>query len=142
MASEKTELLGFARDIVVAQITATPRPDSEVPALLESVYGALHRLMNLAVYSPDEHRQLLQPRAPAVPISESITHDYLVCLEDGRRLQLLKRYLQTQYGLTPDMYRERWGLPKNYPMSAPCITEQRRSMAKQNKLGGKIAKRT
>ena len=143
MAAEKTELLGYARDIAIAQLTANPRPDSEIPGLIEIIYVALHRLMNLSVVTSDgkELVALNPPRVPAVPIEESITHDHLVCLEDGRKLQMMKRYLQTRYHLTPEMYRKRWGLPSDYPMSAPCVTAQRRALAKENRLGGKIERK-
>ena len=143
MAAEKAELLGYARDIAIAQLTANPRPDSEIPGLIEIIYVALHRLMNLTVVTSDgkELVALNPPRVPAVPIEESITHDHLVCLEDGRKLQMMKRYLQTRYHLTPEMYRKRWGLPSDYPMSAPCVTAQRRALAKENRLGGKIERK-
>ena len=72
---------------------------------------------------------------PPVPIEQSITPGYLICLEDGKRLRMLKRYLKTQYGMTPEKYREKWGLPDNYPMVAPEVSKQRSAIAKASGLG-------
>ena len=74
-------------------------------------------------------------RAPAVPIDQSITRDHIVCLEDGKPLRMLKRYLMSQYGMTPDDYRRKWGLPADYPMMAPAVSDQRREAAVRNGLG-------
>ena len=78
---------------------------------------------------------------PAVPVKKSITPDYLVCLEDGKKLKMLKRHLMTHYGITPDEYRAKWGLPADYPMVAPNYAEQRRSLAVKIGLGRKPGKR-
>jgi MucR family transcriptional regulator, transcriptional regulator of exopolysaccharide biosynthesis len=96
---------------------------AELPALIRSTYAALAEL------SPDQFCS--QPhRAPAVPIEESVTRDYIVCLDDGRHLKTLKRYLWRKYALTPQQYRARWHLPDDYPMVAPGYAELRSSLAK------------
>lgn len=79
----------------------------------------------------------VEARPPAVPISQSVKHDYIVCLEDGMKLQTLKRHLQAAYGMTPQQYREKWHLPKDYPMTAPAYSERRSAMAKSLGLGRK-----
>jgi predicted transcriptional regulator len=96
---------------------------AELPALIRNTYATLSELAaNRADSSPT-------PRVPAVPIDRSITRDYIVCLDDGRRLKTLRRYLKRKYSLTPDQYRERWGLPADYPMVAPGYSELRSSLA-------------
>jgi predicted transcriptional regulator len=97
---------------------------AELPALIRTTYAVLSEL------SPD--RFCSQPlQAPAVPIDESVTRDYIVCLEDGRRLKTLKRYLRRKYSLTPEQYRVRWHLPENYPMVAPGYAQLRSSLARR-----------
>jgi predicted transcriptional regulator len=98
-------------------VTAT-----ELPGLIRSTYAML---TELTASHPDSQT----PMAPAVPIDKSITRDYIVCLDDGRRLKTLRRYLKRKYSLTPDQYRERWGLPDDYPMVAPGYSELRSSLA-------------
>ncbi|MFT8421617.1 MAG: MucR family transcriptional regulator [Gluconacetobacter sp.] len=78
-----------------------------------------------------------KPLTPAVPVNQSVHHDYLVCLEDGKQMTMLKRYLMTNYGLTPEAYKEKWGLPRDYPMSAPGYSESRSKLAKDLGLGRK-----
>jgi predicted transcriptional regulator len=95
---------------------------AELPGLIRSTYAMLTGLT-----ASDTDSQA--PRAPAVPIDKSITRDYIVCLDDGRRLKTLRRYLKRKYSLTPDQYRERWGLPDDYPMVAPGYSELRSSLA-------------
>jgi predicted transcriptional regulator len=91
----------------------------ELPTLIRSTYATLTELTASCTHS----------RVPAVPIDRSITHDYIVCLDDGRRLKTLRRYIKRKYSLTPDQYRERWGLPDDYPMVAPGYSELRSSLA-------------
>ena len=95
---------------------------AELPALIRSTYAMLTELTASRTDSQT-------PRVPAVPIDRSITRDYIVCLDDGRRLKTLRRYLKRKYSLTPDQYRERWGLPDDYPMVAPGYSELRSSLA-------------
>jgi predicted transcriptional regulator len=98
-------------------VTAT-----ELPGLIRSTYAMLTELTASQTDSQT-------PRAPAVPIDKSITRDYIVCLDDGKRLKTLRRYLKRKYSLTPEQYRERWGLPEDYPMVAPGYSELRSSLA-------------
>ena len=95
---------------------------AELPTLIRSTYATLTELTASRADSQT-------PRVPAVPIDRSITRDYIVCLDDGRRLKTLRRYLRRKYSLTPDQYRERWGLPDDYPMVAPGYSELRSSLA-------------
>ena len=100
-------------------ITAT-----ELPGLIRNTYATLSELT-----SDRTHPQ--PPRSPAVPIDKSVTRDYIVCLEDGRHLKTLRRYIKRKYSLTPDQYRARWGLPDDYPMVAPGYSQLRSSLAKR-----------
>ena len=95
---------------------------AELPELIRSTYATLAELTA-------SRTDFQTPRAPAVPIDRSITRDYIVCLDDGRRLKTLRRYLKRKYSLTPEQYRERWGLPDDYPMVAPGYSELRSSLA-------------
>jgi predicted transcriptional regulator len=138
------DLLQSCTAIVVAQLTTTPTIAAEVPALIRSVYDTLCDL------NCSGHASASDPGAadaataavqvPAVPVEQSVTQDYLVCLEDGKQLRMLKRYLMTHFGMTPDDYREKWGLPADYPMAAPSVSEQRRSAALTGRFG-KTARR-
>jgi predicted transcriptional regulator len=101
---------------------------SDLPDLISGIFGALAR-----VDSPLE--QAAEPQSPAVSIKKSITDDYLICLEDGRRFKSLKRHLRTKYGLSPEVYRAKWGLAKDYPMVAPAYAAARSNLAKQMGLG-------
>ena len=101
---------------------------NDLPALIDRVYSAISGLGRPVV--PVQERP-----QPAVPIKKSVMPDYIVCLEDGRKLKMLKRHLKTAYNLTPDEYRERWGLPADYPMVAPSYANQRSALAKTIGLG-------
>jgi len=115
--------------IVAAYLANKPLPVSEIPALISQVYQTLASL-------DDAPKPVIEERPePAVSIRKSITPDYLVCLEDGKKLKMLKRHLKTSYQLSPDEYRERWGLPADYPMVAPNYAIQRSKLAKQIGLG-------
>jgi predicted transcriptional regulator len=102
----------------------------ELVDLIHSVYG---KLSDLAA-GTDEKKQIL---TPAVPIKKSVTPDHVICLEDGKKLKMLKRHLMTAYGLTPDEYRVKWGLPSDYPMVAPNYAAKRQELAKKIGLGRK-----
>ncbi|MDA1131719.1 MAG: MucR family transcriptional regulator [Proteobacteria bacterium] len=121
------ELLGFTADIVSAHVANNTVAVTDLPQLIRQVYAALANVDGGGAAAP--------PPAPAVPIKKSVTPDYIVCLEDGRKLKMLKRHLMTRYGLTPDAYRERWGLPGDYPMVAPNYARQRSALAKKIGLG-------
>lgn len=116
-----------ATGIVAAYVSRNPVGAERLPELIAQVHGTL---AGLGV----RPRQSERPR-PAVPVRQSITPDYLVCLEDGRRLKMLKRHLRAAYGLSPSEYRERWGLPGDYPMVAPNYASRRSDLARQMGLG-------
>ena len=100
----------------------------ELPLLIKSVQTGLASLERTP-------QQVSEPRKPAVPVTRSVFRDHIVCLEDGRRFKTLKRHLRTAYGLTPDQYRTRWGLPQDYPVVAPAYAASRAVMARENGLG-------
>ncbi|MBR0663990.1 MucR family transcriptional regulator [Roseomonas hellenica] len=122
------DLLALTAEIVAAHVANNSATQADLPALIQNVHRTLAGLGEPSA-PPEEKRQ------PAVPIKRSITPDYLICLEDGRKLKSMKRHLMTAFGLTPEQYRERWGLPKDYPMVAPAYSAKRSEMAKQIGLG-------
>jgi predicted transcriptional regulator len=121
------ELLPLVTEVVAAKLSTSKTPSSEVAALIQSVYQVLDELKIKG--TPAELPE------PAVPIKRSVTPDYIVCLEDGRRLKMLKRHLRKAFNMTPDQYRRRWGLPVDYPMTAPNYAETRSKIAKNAGLG-------
>ena len=123
-------LITLTSDIVSAHVTNNSVSVEELPTLIKNVYGALD-----SVGQPQEVEE--EKPEPAVSIRASVKPDYLVCLEDGKKLKMLKRYLRTNYDMSPDEYRERWGLPADYPMVAPNYAETRRELAKKIGLGRK-----
>ncbi|MBB2206630.1 MucR family transcriptional regulator [Gluconacetobacter takamatsuzukensis] len=123
-------LLELTAQIVSAHVSNNSVVADGVPDLIRQVYQALTSLGQVA---PEPEK--LQP---AVPIKRSVFPDYIVCLEDGKKLKMLKRHLQSAYGMTPDQYRERWGLPTDYPMVAPNYAERRSTLAREIGLGRKI----
>jgi predicted transcriptional regulator len=122
-------LITLTADIVTAHVANNNLDGSALPALISSVYGALAGLGAPVVAET-------RPE-PAVSIRASIKPEYLVCLEDGKKMKMLKRHLMTAYGMTPEQYRERWNLPADYPMVAPDYAEKRRELAKKIGLGRK-----
>ncbi len=131
MTSHSTyELLEITTDIVASFVSNNPLPASGLPDLIATVHSTV---LALASETPAE-----APRPdPAVPISKSITPDFIICLEDGRKLKMLKRYLRSRYDLSPEEYRARWGLPADYPMVAPNYAKRRSAFAKEIGLGRK-----
>ena len=129
----KETLLMLTSDIVAAHVSNNSVSVDEVPALIQNVYGALAGLGN----APAAEEKL----EPAVSVRSSVKADHIVCLEDGKRMKMLKRHLMTDHGLTPAEYRTRWGLPADYPMVAPDYAEKRRVLAKQIGLGRKPGQR-
>ena len=123
-------LITLTSDIIAAHVSNNNVNGEELPSLITSVYGALAGLGNAP--APVEVRP-----EPAVSIRASIKPDYIVCLEDGKKLKMLKRHLMTNYKLTPEQYRQRWNLPADYPMVAPNYAEKRRELAKKIGLGRK-----
>ena len=128
----RNELLALTADIVAAHVANNRVATAEVSDLIASVHGALSGLAEPKA-EPEVAPQ------PAVPVRSSVKHDYLVCLEDGKKLKMLKRYLRTNYDMTPEQYRSKWGLPRDYPMVAPAYAEQRRGLAQKIGLGRKPA---
>lgn len=126
-------LITLTSDIVTAHVANNDVDVADVPALIQNVYGAL---AGLGDKEPEETRP-----EPAVSIRASIKPDYLVCLEDGKKMKMLKRHLMTAYNMTPEEYRERWNLPADYPMVAPNYAEKRRELAKKIGLGRKPGQR-
>ncbi len=126
---EKSEVIEMTADIVSAYVGNNTVPASELPGLIQSVHGAL------AIVSSGADAAEAQPKEPAVPIRRSITPDFLICLDDGRKFKSLKRHLRTTYNLSPDDYRSKWGLAKDYPMVAPNYAKARSELAKQMGLG-------
>jgi predicted transcriptional regulator len=124
------ELLALTADIVSSHFANNIVAPGEVPGVIESVYSTLAKLG-----SPVEAPVIRQE--PAVSIRASVKPDYIICLEDGKKLKMLKRHIMTRYGMTPDQYRAKWGLPPDYPMTAPNYAEQRRTLAKSIGLGTK-----
>ncbi len=131
MADEAQDmLLTLTADIVAAHVSNNSVGMSDLPDLISRVHGALSGLGS-PVEAP------VEKQAPAVSIRASVKPDYIVCLEDGKKLKMLRRYLMTNFGMTPDDYRAKWGLPKDYPMVAPAYAEKRRTLAKEIGLGTK-----
>lgn len=129
-SSETNEMLiTLTADIVTAHVANNDVDGDTLPSLIQNVYGALS---SLGAQDVEEEKP-----EPAVPIRSSVKKDYIVCLEDGKKMKMLKRHLMTAYGMTPDEYRERWGLPADYPMVAPAYAEKRRELAKKIGLGRK-----
>jgi predicted transcriptional regulator len=116
-------------DIVSAYVSNNSVPSSDLPALIGQVHSALTRVSSGQGESPAE------PPKPAISVKKSITADHIVCLEDGKKFKSLKRHLRTQYSMTPEQYREKWGLPADYPMVAPNYAAARSHLAKQMGLG-------
>jgi predicted transcriptional regulator len=130
--SEK-ELVELTSTIVAAHVANNSVPLSELPDLIASVYQSLTGL-GVAPTVVEEKPQ------PAVPIKKSVTQDFIICLEDGKKLKMLKRHLKTAYGMTPEEYREKWSLPSDYPMVAPSYADHRSSLAKKIGLGTRSRK--
>ena len=121
--------IGFAADIVSAFVTKNAVAASDLPTLISDVHSALIKVTSKTV------APVAETPKPAVSPRKSITNDFLICLEDGRRFKSLKRHLRTHYNLSPDEYREKWGLSSDYPMVAPNYAKARSDLAKQSGLG-------
>ena len=126
---EKPELLEMTADIVSAYVGNNTVSAETLPSLIANIHAALSQVTTGAVEPEPE------PKEPAVPIRKSIAPDYLICLEDGRKFKSLKRHLRTKYDMSPEEYRTKWGLAKDYPMVAPNYAKARSDLAKQMGLG-------
>jgi predicted transcriptional regulator len=127
--SKADEILKLASNIVAAYVSNNPIPVSDVPAMIKTIHGTLDGL------SGASNGDAATAQKPAIAVKRSITPDYIVCLEDGKKLKMLKRYLRSTYGMTPEAYRAKWGLPADYPMVAPNYAAQRSEFAKKIGLG-------
>ncbi len=131
--TESVDLHAMTTTIVAAHVANNVVPVGELSKLIQQVFEALSTVSSGA--------QAPEKPQPATTVKKSVTPDYIVCLEDGKKLKMLKRHLKTSYGLSPDEYRERWGLPADYPMVAPNYAAQRSALAKKIGLGTKPRKR-
>ena len=127
--AENGSLIDLAADIVSAYVSNNTVPAHELPAIIAEVYSALQKTNGGVVELAPE------PVKPAVPVKKSVTPEYIVCLEDGKKFKSLKRHLRTQYNMSPEEYREKWGLPSDYPMVAPNYAAARSELAKKMGLG-------
>ncbi len=125
-------IVEMAAEIVSAYVRNNSVPVGELPTLLQSVHDSLGSIVNGA--KPEAAKEPLQPK---VPIKKSVTNEYIICLEDGKRYKSLKRHLHSAYGMSPQEYRDKWGLPKDYPMVAPAYADARSNLAKTMGLGRK-----
>lgn len=123
------ELLKLSTQIVSAYVSNNPVPVGDLPGMIKSVHATLGGLAGSSAVDVQTNQK------PAVPVKKSIHPEYIVCLEDGKKLKMLKRYLRSRYGLSPDDYRAKWGLPADYPMVAPSYAAQRSEFAKKIGLG-------
>lgn len=147
----ETEILRFTKEIVVAHVSRNTLDSESLLDLIRNVYTTLSATQGPlpegeaepaeangeapAEAGQDGHEAPAAPLVPAVPVEESVTPDYIVCLEDGRRFKTMKRWLRATYGLSPEQYKERWGLPTDYPLTAPNYTKAKSVDAKRQGLG-------
>ena len=129
----RDDILRMAVDVVAAYVSKNVLPAGQIPDVIQTVYSSLSH-----IDVPQTEMKTEAPR-PAVPVKKSVTPDYIVCLEDGKKLKMLKRHLRTTYDMTPEEYRAKWGLAADYPMVAPNYAAQRSDFAKKIGLGRKVA---
>ncbi len=129
-----SDSISLASDIVAAYVSNNKINASEVPTLISNTYDAIAGLR-------ESDARFSNAGEPAVPIKKSITPDYIICLEDGKKLKMLKRYLRTHFDMSPEDYRRKWGLPADYPLTAPNYSKQRSKVAKTTGLGKSSIKR-
>ena len=125
----RSELLELTSEIVAAHVSNNTLSVNDLPQLIRDVYATLETV--------GTGNKTLAPLTPVVPIRKSVTPEFLVCLEDGKKLKMLKRHLKTSYNMTPEEYRQKWNLPRDYPMVAPNYAKQRSDLAKEIGLGKK-----
>ena len=129
--SEQGQLSELTAKIVAAYLSRNVVPPSDIPQLIATVHSA----MAISGQPQDSADAVSEPQRPAVPIKKSVQPDHIVCLEDGKKLKMLKRHLSSSFGMTPDQYRAKWGLPSDYPMVAPNYAKARSELALQIGLG-------
>lgn len=127
--NDKEYILELATDLVSAYVSNNQLDPEALPGLIETVYKSMSSLTG------DDSDLSAEKPVPAVPVEDSITDDYIICLEDGQKYKSLKRHLRTKFELTPKAYREKWGLPLDYPMVAPNYSVERSRLAKRTGLG-------
>ena len=135
---EKSNLLELTANIAAAYVGNNSVPQADLPNLIATIYRSLESAPHGGARNKPADAAELKP---AVPVRKSITPDYIICLEDGKKFKSLKRHLRTHYDLSPEQYREKWGLPLDYPMVAPNYAEARSSLAKKIGLGQNRAER-
>jgi predicted transcriptional regulator len=128
-------LLRMTSEIVASFVSSNPVTPESLPDVIRSVHRTILALSGPSEPRPDERLK------PAVPISKSVSNDHIICLEDGKKLKMLKRYLRSKFDMSPDDYRRKWGLPADYPMVAPSYTERRSEFAKKIGLGKGVRKK-
>jgi predicted transcriptional regulator len=130
--NEKEDILELATDLVASYVRNNQIDADQLPNLLTSVFETMHEI----VHGEDPQNTVIPvPAVPAVPVDQSVHDDYLICLEDGQKYKSLKRHLRTKFELTPKAYREKWGLPTDYPMVAHNYSRERSRLAKRTGLG-------
>ena len=132
--SSSNAYIELTTEIVSAYVSNNSLPTAEVPALIEAIYGSLNKIASGTQEAP------VEALVPAVAVKKSITPDFIICLEDGKKFKSLKRHLRTKYDMTPDQYRAKWGLPSDYPMVAPNYASARSELAKAMGLGAQRRK--
>ena len=128
----RSELLELTSEIVAAHVSNNTLAVNDLPQLIQDVYSTLA--------SVGERESFTERPLPAISIKKSVTPEFIICLEDGKKLKMLKRHLKTAYNMTPDEYRQRWSLPRDYPMVAPNYAKQRSELAKEIGLGKKTTR--
>jgi len=127
--TESLDIMAMVSEIVAAYISNNEMEKENIPAFIQQIHQSINRLNSKQTFFFSSRSE------PTVPIEDSINPDYIICLEDGLQLKMLKRHLKTSYNMTPEQYRERWGLPSNYPMVAPNYAKRRSTIAKGIGLG-------
>lgn len=130
----EVDLIDMSTDIVCSYVSNNAISPTDLPKLIADVHAAVAGLSSTSNAAPTQERK------PAVAVRKSISNDYIICLEDGKKFKSLKRHLRTHYNLSPEEYREKWGLPADYPMVAPSYSQTRSRLAKDNGLGRKVGK--
>lgn len=133
MINQKPDLARIVADVVASYVANNKVDMNELPNLVQQVYHSFLRLDG----ATSANINAVDRPEPAVAIKKSVTPEYIICLEDGKKLKMLKRHLQTSYNMTPEQYRERWNLPSDYPMVAPSYAKERSKLAKNIGLGTK-----
>jgi len=132
---DRGEILTLTSEIVSSHVANNSVAMADLPHLIEQVFQTLSKL------GGESGEVAVEKAKPAVPVRKSVTPDYIICLEDGKKLKMLKRHLRTAYNMSPEEYREKWGLPADYPMVAPNYAAQRRTLAKKIGLGTKRSRK-